>query len=304
MGGGLGEGGGGHESNDFAAGDGDSEFGCFVLDGRKDGVERGDFKIGEVHRDLGHAAGMEHHAHRFDVRQATRGCADAAGDLFSDGKVSGLEVDVVGQQVFAGADDCCSGSWVKRGTTEVRVTGRIGKNGLAEGFKATLANDFEAFALGTEGGGFVEVDGNLQLCPNALTELMGKDGALVERDALDGDQGNHVGGANAGVDAVMGVEIDGLTGDLNGAKGSLKDGIGVAGKGEDGAMMIDIAFLREEFGAGGGGDRLGNPLDDDGVAACTEIRYAFYEGLCQERSPRRYTMAPFLKTARTRFSPR
>ena len=118
-------------------------------------------------------------------------------------------------------------------------------------FELAAANVLQVGALGTARGGFVEVDRDLQLVPDLGAEALGELDALFEGDAFDGDEGHHVGRADARVRALLGGEIDQRDGLLHRAEGGSGHGGGRTDEGEDAAIVIGIGLAIQQ-------DHLGN----------------------------------------------
>ena len=97
------------------------------------------------------------------------------------------------------------------------------RDGVAEAFELALADVFELDTVGTGGGGSVEVDGYAVAAPDEEAGLAGEHGALGEGGAADGDEGDDVGGSDAGMDAVLPGEVDELGGLACGADRGLDD---------------------------------------------------------------------------------
>ena len=157
--------------------------------------------VGDVHADLSAAVGED--ADGFDAVQTAVGGADIAGDGAGGGDVGGFEVDVVGDEEAAGTDGAGSGGLVELGASDVGAAGGVAASGVAKTFELAPADVFELDAVGAGGGGSVEVDGDAVASPDQQAGLAGEDGALGERDSADRDEGDDVGGADAGVDAVL-----------------------------------------------------------------------------------------------------
>jgi hypothetical protein len=95
--------------------------------------------------------------------------------------------------------------------------------------------------------------------------------------AVSPSGGQDVGGAHAGVLAAMPVEVDQLGGAGDAAEGSLRNRVGLAGEGEDQAVVGGVGVLIQDVdardGLGGGSDGR----DDRRPAALAEIGDALDE---------------------------
>ncbi len=96
---------------------------------------------------------------------------------------------VVGDQEAAGADGAGAGGGVKLGAADVGAAGGIAAGCVAEAFELAAADIFEEDAVGTGGGGSVEVDGDAVAAPDLEAGLAGEDGALGEGAPLTGTKG-------------------------------------------------------------------------------------------------------------------
>jgi hypothetical protein len=132
----------------------------FALHEFEDAVDRRLLEVGQVHGDLGHAAHQE--ARALDVAQAAGGEAHGLGDLFGDGHVGGVQENVVGDQRLARADDGGSGGGMHARLAEVGLAGRVGGDLVADALELAAADVFQILPLGRGGGGFVEIDRNLE----------------------------------------------------------------------------------------------------------------------------------------------
>ena len=225
----------GNEADQLAVVDEDTVTLGEMLDSGVDLAHGGEAEVGDIHADLGAAVGED--TDGFDAVQPAVGGADVAGDGAGGGDVGLVEVNVVGDEEAAGSDGAGSGGLVKLGAADVGAAGGIAAGGVAQAFELTLADVFELDAVGAGGGGSVEVDGNTVAPPDLEAGLTGEHGALGKGDAADGDEGDDVGGADAGMDAVLLGEVDELGGLAGGADGGLDDAVGSAGDGDDGAVV-------------------------------------------------------------------
>ena len=171
----------------------------------------------------------------------------------------------------------CSCRLVKLRATDVGAAGSIAAGGVAETFELTATNIFEQNAVGAGGGCSVEVDGNTVAAPDEEASLTGEDGALGEGGSANRDEGDDVGGADAGMDAVLGCEVDDFGSFAGGANGSLDDAAGRAGDGDDGAIVCGVERPIEETHAFDlhGSDDL---LDLGGVGTFREVWDALDDG--------------------------
>ena len=205
------------------------------------------------------------------------GSSYVAGDG-AGGRDFGLfEVDVVGDEETAGSDGAGPGGGVKLGAADIGAACGIAAGGVAETFELALADVLELDAVGARGGGSVEVDGNTVATPDEEAGLASEDGAFSQRGSADRDEGDDVGGTNAGMDAALGSEVDKFGGLAGGAGGGFDDAGGRAGDGDDGAVMRCVEGPIQQAHAFDlhRGDDLG---DLGGVSAFGEVGDALDDG--------------------------
>jgi len=246
-----------------------------MLNGGVDVTHGSEVEVGDVHADLSAAAGED--ADGFDAMKTAVGSADVAGDCAGGGNVGLFEMDVVGDEEAAGSYGAGTGGFVKFGAADVGATGGIAAGRVAEAFELALADVFEQDAVGTGCGCSVEVDGNAVAAPDEEARLAGEDGALGEGCSADRDEGDDVGGADAGVDATLLREVDEFGSLACSADCGFDDARGSAGYGDDGAVVGPVEGPVQQANAFDlhGGDDL---ADLGGVGAFREVGDAFDDG--------------------------
>src|SRR4051812_17654247 len=177
-----------------------------MLNGGVDVAHGCDVEVGDIHTDLRAAVGDD--TDGFDSVEAAVGGADIAGDGAGCGDVGSLEVNVVGDEEAASSDGARSGSFVKVGAAYVGAAGGIAACGVAQAFELTATHIFELNAIGAGGGGSVEVDGDAVAAPDEEAGLAGEHGAFGKRGSADRDEGDDVGGTDAGMHTLLLGEID------------------------------------------------------------------------------------------------
>ncbi len=100
--------------------------------------------------------------------------------------------------------------------------------------------------------------------------------AIFNGDAVDRDEWHHIGGAHAGMRALVDVEVDEFGSLANAADGGFLNGFALADQRDDRAVVVGVTFAIEQIDAG---DFHGV---DDGVnfrfvAAFGKIWDAFYQ---------------------------
>ena len=95
----------------------------------------------------------------------------------------------------------------------------------------------------------------------SFAQAFGEFDALFERDAFDGDEGDHVGRADARMRALVFCEVDQRDGLFHGAEGGVGDGGGRTDESEYAAIVVGIGFAVEQHHFGHGEDRLHDGVD-------------------------------------------
>ncbi len=139
-------------------------------------------------------------------------------------------------------------------------------------------------ALGSERSGLVAVGRDRQLVGDALGQLARHSGALVERDARDGDQRQHVAGAHARMRSLVLAHVDKLRCTAYGGQRRLHDGLGFADEGHDRAVGRFARIDVEQFDALGFFDHFGDLPYDLLIASLAEIGDAFDDSFLHDKS--------------------
>src|ERR1019366_2517266 len=235
-----------NQADDFAAGHGHSIAFGLAAHRFEDDVHGRLFEIGEVDGDLRQIARGQHNAHGLHGAEAAAGEADGLGDAFGDGDVGRVEVDVIGHQKLARAGDGGASGGVADGVADIRIARRHGAHFLYERLKLAAAYVLQVGAFRPARRGFVQVDRDSQLAPDLGAQALGELHALFQGDAFDRDEGDYVGGADAGVGALLFGEIDQGDGLFHRAEGGLGYGGGGTGGRQDAAVMIGIGFAVQQ----------------------------------------------------------
>ena len=100
------------------------------------------------------------------------------------------------------------GGGMHAGVAEIGTARGVGGDVGADAFELSAANVFQILALGSGGGGFVEIDGDLIPLPDFFADMARHGYAIFDGDAVDGDERHDVGRAHAGMRALVEVEVD------------------------------------------------------------------------------------------------
>ena len=141
-------------------------------------------------------------------------------------------------------------------------------------FKLAAADVFEILPLGRGGGGLVQIDGNLVALPDFRAHVPRHGHAILKSDAVDGDEGNHVGRAQARVRALVTGEVDEFGGLADAANRRLLNRLALACQRDHAAVVVGIHLAIEQVDAGHP-HGFDNGIDFGRVAALREVRYAF-----------------------------
>src|SRR6185312_2355651 len=164
--------------------------------------------------------------------------------------VGGIEVDVVGDEELAGADHGGAGGGVKpavrKREAEVGSAVRVDLDLFPHALELTLANVFQAAALGAACGRLIEVDGDLIATPDLGSGPLRQADTVLQRGTFEGDKGNYVGGAEAGMSALVAAQVNALGGEADGAHGGFRHRLRLAGNGDDGAIVVVIHLAVEQ----------------------------------------------------------
>ncbi len=126
-----------------------------------------------------------------------------------------------------------------------------------------------------QSGGLIEINRDREAAPDLGAGLVRGVDAIVKRRAGERHEGQDVGRADARMDAGMLAEIDERGGFTDASHGGFEDDGGLAGEGNDAAVVVGIGIKSENgYAVHMTGDaRDGH--DYVGVAALREIRHAF-----------------------------
>ena len=272
----MGEVGGGDEvfgaddADEFGAGDADATVGGAAGDFGDDGVDGSEIREGEVKGDLAELAGGEGESEGADAEEAgvaiAAGGADIAGDLFGQGRVREVEVDVEGDEEVAPAHDGDAELRVGAFRAEVGIEATLGEGAEAAfaeggeiGFVAALLGffveeDWDFVGGGDAGGGDV----------NPLVDFGGGGDGVFGVD--EGEDGEDVEAADAGVDAGVPIEVNGGEDEVGEVEEGVLEGFGGAGKGGDGTVVVDVGFGVVEGEVGVGQESVADFGKEPGVA--------------------------------------
>jgi len=99
--------------------------------------------------------------------------------------------------------------------------------------------------------------------------------AFGHRHVGDGNEGHHVDGAQPGMFALVGAQVDGGNRALEQFGHTGREGFGRAGQREDRAVMVGVGLHVEHAQAGDRAQRVGQGGDHFGPAAFADVGNAF-----------------------------
>ncbi len=214
--------------------------------------------------------------HRLDEPVAAAALADGGGDLLRDVEPIGREVDVVGDERHARADDDGAGAGMRRRGAEVGRPARRGHLGRQP--LELAAPDVLEVPAGRIGGCLlVQVHRHAEARRDGGAGLPGQRHAVGHRRALDRHEGDDVDGAQARVLAAVRPEVDVGDGPFDERQDGSLDAVGVAGEGEDGTVVRRVRGMVEQADAFDAPHGVGHGRDDLGPASFAHVGNAFDE---------------------------
>ena len=257
-----------------------------------------DLVVREVDRDLGQAVILDVPADGFDLLEPARhldrvaaGVLDdvavlvplgpaalpkAQGDLVGQLAVPRIEIDVVGDEELAGADDGRPRPRIENGLAEIGGPPRVLEL-LGQALVFPGPDRGQVAALGLAGRRLIEIDRDGELRRDALAELGGQPDALLHGDPGDRDEGTDVGGPDAAVGPLVTAHVDDLGGLGDGPERGLPDGIGGPDHGHHRPVRRGPGVDVEQLDAGDGLDLAADGPDLLRIPTLAEIGDAFDE---------------------------
>ena len=188
-----------------------------------------------------------------------------------------IEVEVGCDEEVAGAHSGATGACnalVERLGTEVGLLA-LGHEFLGDGLVLALAAHGQVAALGSECGSLVAVGGNLKFSRDALGQFACQSGAFLEGYAGNRNQRAHIGSTHAGVCAVVVAHVDEFASLFHQLEGCFDHRVGVAHKGDHGAVG-GLAWVNiEQFHALGLANHIGYVVNNLGIAPFAEVGHTF-----------------------------
>ena len=246
------------------------------LDHLEGAEERRLLVAGHVHGDLDDAPLPDLQAQGLDVAQPAAGMAYRPGDGFGDLQIGGAQVDVVGDEGPAGSDHRGPGPAQAAGAEVRRPVGVRFDLGL-EALVLATADVGQIAAVLTRGGLLVEVDGDAQLPTDPLPHPTGHGHALLHGHAAEGDEGHHVGRADAGMLALVLRHINELRRLRHASEGGFFHRCGRPHEGDHRAVVIGVYLYVQHPHPAHGRDGLDHLVNDLPTLPLAEIGYTLNE---------------------------
>ena len=231
--------------------------------------------VQQVHGDLG-APSLACDPHGLHGDQAAARFARRLCNLLGDFHIIRGEVDVVGNQRPAGSDDHRAGGGMRLRISHIGHPLRVGHL-RSQSFILPLANVREAAAFRPRCRLGIEVDRHPQRVPDLPAKILRRGHTLLHRHPGDGDKGDHVHRAQAGVLPAVRSHVDALHGPPCGGQRCMRNRPQVPHEGDDAAVMALVGLHIEHPRARGLAHFPGDRLDDVPAPALAEVRDTFHQ---------------------------
>ncbi len=165
--------------------------------------------------------------------------AHATSDFFSDADIGGIQVNVVGNQRLPRSNHHRAGRthdfWPKIGFT-VGVSG----DGFFDSLKFTPADILQINSVRSCCSFFIKVNRDIQVVCHPFAQTPGDFNALLHGGIRDRNKGHHIGSPQAGVFALVVVEVNQLSRPGNALISGFFHAFRVSDKGQNRAIVIQI----------------------------------------------------------------
>ena len=200
--------------------------------------------------------------------------------------VARIDVDVVGDEELACADDRGAEPLIEDGRARIRSPGGIGEL-LAQALVLAGADVGEVTPPRSRCRVFIEIDRQRQRLRQAATERPGRFDALIHRHAGNRHDRADVERAHARVGALVLGHVDEASGGNRAPECRIADGSGCADEGVDRAIRVGARVDIEEPDAADARNRPGDCVDHRPVTPLGEVRNALDEWGHQGAPPSR-----------------
>ena len=235
--------------------------------------------IGQVHGNLHDVALGQIDAQRLAILESAALLTDGARDLLRNGKIVGVQVDVICDQREARADGDNAAGGMRCGMFLIAVIGNPLRilHLFCHAFEFALAAGGEISSLFLGRGIFIQIAGHADFLPDALGDDLGNLDAFLGGHAAAGDEGDYVGSTHAGMLSLVMVHVDQLDSLLGHLNGGFLHRLGSAYQRKYAAVVITVGLNIEYQTARDGFGNCHQRVKGIGIlfAAAAEIRYAF-----------------------------
>ena len=123
----------------------------------------------------------------------------------------------------------------------------------------------------------VKIDGDAVFLGKGAAEAVGDRDGVFHGRTFEGDEGNHVHGADTGMDALLLRHVDQLYGRVAGRPCALLNGLRRAHEGDHAPVVVAVHVDIEDPYPLNAGDRLDDPVNFFLVPAFAEVGDAFHD---------------------------
>ena len=162
------------------------------------------------------------------------------------------------------------------GVAKIRFARGVGGDFCANAFKLPATDVLQILPLRRGRCRFVEINRNLITLPNLFADVAGHGHAVLDGDAVDGNEGDNVGRSHARVRALMFRQVDEFGSLAYSADSGFLNGLALADQSDDRAVVVGVHFAVKEVNAVHfhGGD---DGVNFSRIASFGKIGHALYQ---------------------------
>src|ERR1700680_2592813 len=135
------------------------------------------------------------------------------------------------------------------GVAKIRLARGVAGDFCANPFKLPAADVLQILPLRRGRCRFVEIDRNLITLPNLFADVAGHGHAVLDGDAVDGNERDNVGRSHARVRTLMLRQVEEFGSLAYSADSGFLDGLALADQSDDAAVVVGVHFAVEEINA-------------------------------------------------------
>src|SRR5215469_1067485 len=132
---------------------------------------------------------------------------------------------------------------------EIGTASRMGCNLGADALELAAADILQPLSFGGTRSRFIEIHRNLEALPDLLADLLRHRNAIFNRDSIDRNEWDDVGGAHAGMSPGVLVEIDQFGSLADAANGGFLNGFALTHNRDHTAVVIGVHLAVEQVDA-------------------------------------------------------